>query len=255
MKVVLTGLMVLTALYGQAQEYQYAVKGNAEDTWVLIKMLGADLEIEGTSGAEIRISTRDYEGLPDKAKGLKPLSSSGPENTGIGLSVTQDGNNITITGTNREADQSEYKIFLPKNLNLKVDYGSWNTGDLIIKKMAGEVEAKAFSSDLELHDVTGPIIAHTLSSDLVVTMSSLSQSSPSSLSSTSGDIELTIPAETKGTFKMSTVSGGIYTDMDFDLGDKKVQRIGGMNSTGQLNGGGVEMALRSVSGNVYIRKK
>jgi len=158
-------------------------------------------------------------------------------------------------GTNREADNSENKMYLPKDLNLKVDYTNWNTGDLIIKKMAGEVEAKAFSSDLEPHDVTGPIIAHTLSSDLVVTMTTLSQDSPSSLSSTSGDIELSIPSSTKGTFKMGTVSGGIYTDLDFDLGDKKAQRIGGMNSTGKLNGGGVEIALRSVSGNVYVRKR
>lgn len=243
------------AITTSAQEYQYAVKGNASDTWVVINTLGADLQIEGTSGSEIRISSEDYEGVPEKAKGLKPLSSAGPENTGIGLSVTQDGNTITIVGTNREADNSEYKMYLPKDLNLKVDYGNWNTGDLIIKKMAGEVEAKAFSSDLELHDVTGPIIAHTLSSDLVVTMTTLSQDSPSSLSSTSGDIELSIPSSTKGTFKMGTVSGGIYTDLDFDLGDKKVQRIGGMNSTGKLNGGGVEIALRSVSGNVYVRKR
>ncbi len=254
-KLLTTGLMIAMALTAIAQEYQYAVKGNAGDTWVHVKMLGADLEIEGTTGSEIRISSNDYEGVPDKAKGLKPLSSAGPENTGIGLSVTQDGNTITIVGTNREADNSEYKMFLPKDLNLKVDYGTWNTGDLIIRKMAGEVEAKAFSSDLELHDVTGPIIAHTLSSDLVVTMTSLNQSSPSSLSSTSGDIELSIPASTKGTFKMSSVSGGIYTDLDFDLGDQKVQRIGGMNSTGKLNGGGVEIGVRSVSGNVYIRKR
>ena len=139
MKNVITGLVLITVLSVQAQEYKYALKGNANETWVTINQLAADLTIEGTSGSEIRIVTNDYEGMPDKAKGLKPLNASGrQENTGIGLSLTQEGNTITITGANRKANDSEYTIYLPKSLNLKVDYNHWQSGDLIIKAMAGE---------------------------------------------------------------------------------------------------------------------
>jgi len=256
MKKVLTGLVLILALSTQAQDYSYTVKGNASETWVSIKQLGAELKIIGSSGSDIRIETMDYEGVPDKAKGLKPLNASGrDENTGLGLSLTQDGNTITITGANREANDSEYTIYLPKDLNLKVDYNHWQTDDLLITDMAGEVEAKAFSSDLELIDVTGPIIAHTLSSDLVVTFTSLSQKSPTSLTSTSGDIEITMPASVKGVFKMSSVSGGAYTDHDFDMGESEDTRmIVGTKSTGKLNGGGVEVSIRTISGDIYIRK-
>ena len=247
---------MLLAVAVQAQEFKYTVKGNAADTWVEINTLAADLIIEGSTGADIRVVATGYEGLPEKAKGLKPLSAAGVDNTGIGLSVVQDGSTITIVGTSRSADESKYTIYLPKSLNVRVDYHNWQAGDLTIKGMAGQVEAKAFSNDLELIDVTGPIVAHTLSSNLNVKFTTLAQAAPSSLSSTSGDIEVTLPAATKGTFNMSTISGGVYTDMDFDLGqsDKNVQRIGGTKSTGKLNGGGVEVRLQTISGNIYVRK-
>lgn len=240
----------------QAQEYKYTVKGNATETWVEINQLGADLIIEGTSGTDIRIVATEYKGLPEKAKGLKPLSSAGVDNTGIGLSVNQSGTNITIVGTSRDSDDGQYTIYLPKSLNLKVDYGTWQSGDLRIKGMSGQVEAKAFSNDLELIDVTGPIVANTLSSDLIVKFTTLAQSAPTSLSSTSGDIEVTLPSATKGTFKMNTMSGGVYTDLDFETkeNDTDVRRIGGNSTTGKLNGGGVEISLRSISGDIYIRK-
>ncbi len=255
MKNAITGLILLLGASVQAQEYKYTVKGNAADTWVEINTLAADLIIEGSTGTDIRVVATGYEGLPDKAKGLKPLSAAGVDNTGIGLSVVQDGSIITIVGTSRSADESKYTIYLPKGLNVRVDYHNWQAGDLTIKGMAGQVEAKAFSNDLELIDVTGPIVAHTLSSNLNVKFTTLAQAAPSSLTSTSGDIEVTLPSSTKGTFNMSTMSGGVYTDMDFDLGqDKNVQRIGGTKSTGKLNGGGVEVSLRTISGNIYVRK-
>jgi lia operon protein LiaG len=256
MKKLVTGLLLVFAITSQAQEYKYTVKGNANETWVEINQLTADLIIEGTSGTEIKIVATDYEGLPEKAKGLKPLSAAGVDNTGIGLSVNQDGTKITIVGSSRDSDDAQYVIYLPKALNLKVDYGSWQSGDLHIKGMAGQVEAKAFSNDLVLENVTGPIVANTLSSDLIVKFTTLVQSAPSSLSSTSGDIEVSMPTTTKGVFKMSSMSGGVYTDLNFEMkdGQSDVRRIGGSSSTGKLNGGGVEVSLRSISGDIFIRK-
>ncbi|WP_424962630.1 DUF4097 family beta strand repeat-containing protein [Ekhidna sp.] len=258
MKTIIAGLILfgVTSVVAQNKtNYSYPIKGNAAETWLVIENLSSDLQIEGTNGSEIRIESKNYKGLPEKAKGLKPLSATGPENTGIGLSINQEGNTISLSGAHREADNADYVMYLPKNLKVKLDYNSWQAGDVVIKGMAGEVEAKSQVGDLEFIDVTGPIVAHTLSSDLEVSFSSLSNASPTSLSSTSGDIDVTLPASVKGTFKMSTISGGVYTGFDFDFGeDAKIRRVGGQNATGKLNGGGVEVSLKTVSGDIYIRK-
>lgn len=241
--------------FAQQSEFTFPVKGKAGDTWLVIENLFSDIQIEGTSNAAIRIEAGNYRGLPEKAKGLKPLSATGPENTGIGLSITQDGNKISLSGAHREADKADYTLYLPKSLKLKIDYNSTRAGDVLIKGMAGEVEAKSMVGDLKFVDVTGPIVAHTLSSDLEVAFTALSSTSPTSLSSTSGDIDVTMPESVKGTFRMATISGGVYTGHDFDFGEQEnVRRIVGQNATGKLNGGGVEVTFKTVSGDIYIRK-
>lgn len=258
MKTIIAGLLLFVSANLAAQDkssFSYPIKGSAAETWLVIENLFSDLQIEGTTGSEIRIESKNYKGLPEKAKGLKPLSATGPENTGIGLSIKQEGNTISLSGAHREADNADYVMYLPKNLKVRLDYNSWQAGDVVIKGMAGEVEAKSQVGDLEFIDVTGPIVAHTLSSDLEVSFSSLSSTSPSSLSSTSGDIDVTLPASVKGTFKMSTISGGVYTAFDFDFGEEtNIKRVGGQNATGKLNGGGVEVSLKTISGDIYIRK-
>lgn len=260
MKTAIIGLLLVVAnlTYAQNQTgkvFKFALKGNASETILAIDQLYADLEIVGEDVSEILIMAMNYDGLPEKAKGLKPLSGGEPENTGIGLSIKQEGNTIFLAGAHREADDAEYRIRVPKNLMLKLNYNSWQAGDVKIEGMENEVEAKSQVGDLVFINVTGPIVAHTLSSDLEVTFTSLKQTSPSSISSTSGDIDVTLPAGTKGTFKMATVSGGVYTDLDFDLGeDAGKRRMMGQNATGKLNGGGVEVLLKTVSGDIYVRK-
>ena len=260
MKTIITTLVAIGFVCSQAisqdkpSTYELEVKGNAAETWLIIEDMASELVIEGVSGSKIKIQAKDYKGLPAKAAGLKPLSASGPENTGIGLHLKQEGNTIRLSAAHNEANDAEYRIQLPKNLKLKLEYNSWQADDVLVKGMAGEIEAKSQVGDLRFENVTGPLVAYTLSSDLEVVFSEISSDSPTSLNSTSGDIDVTIPESTKATFKMATVSGGVYTAFDFDLGESKPNMIGGQAATGELNGGGVEVLIKSVSGDVYIRK-
>lgn len=249
-------LTTLTSVVLKAQEYTYKPTGNIAETKVVIKNFYADIKVEGTTGNEIIITADGYEGIPDKAKGLKPLSATGPENTGIGLNITQEGNEILISAASRNANDAEYTIRLPKNMKLRADLNTWQAGDFYVRGMTNEVEAKSQVSDLIFVDVTGPIIAHSLSSDIQVVFTTLNQSMPTSISSTSGDIDITIPANAKGNFFMGSVSGEVYTDVDFKFSDDKdLKRFGGgMSAKASLNGGGVEISLKSVSGDVFVRK-
>lgn len=257
MKKVIIGIMAWLPLIVMAQTYNYTPKNVNGDTKVVIKNFFADIIVEGVAGNEISIEALDYDGIPERAKGLKPLSATGPENTGIGLNLTQSGNEILITAASRNADNGEYRLKIPKNLKVKIDYNSWQAGDLYLKGLSNEVEVSSQVGDLVLEDITGPLVAHTLSSDIEVRFSSLNQQSPTSISSTSGDIDVTFPADTKGVFKMSSTSGEIYTDMDFNFqSDKDLRRYGGgMSANATLNGGGVEVAIRCVSGDIFVRKR
>lgn len=258
-------------------------KGTISDITVVVENMYSDLDIQGGTAGDIKIKTNDYEPVPDKAAGLHPLSALGPDNSGIGLNITQSGNKVTISGTRRNTRNMDYKIMLPANIKLKINHPSFRSDDITIKGMNNEVEVKSQVGDLLFTDVTGPIIASTISSDIKVEFSSLNQSAPSSISSISGDIDVTLPRSSKGNFKMSSISGEIYTDLDFKTTVKKGGGFfgkswnmgkssgasppapptppsppafppAGLAVNATLNGGGVDVTLRSISGDIYIRK-
>ena len=82
-----------------------------------------------------------------------------------------------------------------------------------------------------------------------------------------GDIDVTFPANTKATISAKNVDGDIYTDFDMDLTlvkevnvDRKRGWENGMTGmfgntiTGKINGGGADILVSTVDGNIYIRK-
>ena len=253
----LIALVWVIAYSAKAQQYEMTPSGKVSELTVKVEKLYADLNIIGTNSEVVRVTATGYAGLPEKAKGLKPLSATGPDNTDIGLYVNQEGNELIIAGASRKSDHGKYKIELPANVKLVVEYDSYQVGDVTISRMSGEVEASSKIGDLEFIDVTGPIVANSLSSDISVIFTSVSQGSPTDIVSTSGDIDVTLPASTKGDFQMKTVSGEVYTDLEFDFeGENKPAFFGGgMSASAKLNGGGVLITLKSISGDVFIRKQ
>jgi lia operon protein LiaG len=265
MNKLILAVLLLASLNAAAQEYSYKPKGAIPEIIVNVRNLYSDLEIIGTKDAEIRIIAEDYEGPPEKAAGLRPMSATGPDNSGIGLNIEQDGNTVIISGAHRHMDDTDYTIMLPANVRLRIDYSSFQSDDIIIRGMTNEVEIKSQVGDLTFMDVTGPLVASTLSANINVVFTELSQASPTALASISGDVDISLPADSKGNFSISTTSGEIYTDLDFDAENlsgesrRKGKGVysgfpGAVNVNAMLNGGGVEVSLRSVSGDIFIRK-
>jgi hypothetical protein len=68
-----------------------------------------------------------------------------------------------------------------------------------------------------------------------------------------------MPSDSKADLYLGSISGEIYTDLNIALRGEKandMRRLGGSRQVeGALNGGGVEMRLKSISGDIYLRKK
>lgn len=242
---------------GQTREFKYKVPGTPEQYTLKISNLQADISIEAYSGTEIVLTAMDYEGIPEKAQGLKPLSATGPDNTDIGLNIKTEGNVILLAGAGRHADEADYVIRVPSAMGIAYEQESWHGGgDFIVTGINGEINLQMKNSDIILKDVSGPVVANTVSGDVTVEFSKINQTKPSSLAATSGDIDIKLPSDARINFKLSVVSGEVYTDMDLKFSEKEgLSRMGGMNANPTFNGGGVEMSLRAISGDIYLRKK
>ena len=241
-----------------SQDFEITPSGNSSELTISVEYLFAKLEIIGHDDKKVKIEADNYRGYPEKAKGLTPLSATGPENTGIGLSVSNEGNTVKISGAHRKADEGKYKIYIPRKARVFVNYNSFhNARGVLFRDLDGEIEVSSKIGDLVFEDVRGPIVASSLSSNIDVIIKELDQQSPSSFTSTSGDIDITLPAATKGDFEFRSVSGEIYTDLDFEFPNTNdMKRLGGGSSAdATLNGGGVKVSMRCVSGDIYVRKR
>jgi hypothetical protein len=240
----------------QAQEYKTKLT-NAKDRKVTIEMDAAQLKIEGHNSDEVLIqASSGYEAPPERAKGLKPIYNTAVDNSGIGLAVTQESGGLKIEKAARK--QISYTIKLPRKVAILYQETNWHGSNITISNMDGDLEIRTNNSSIDLNNVTGPVVANTINGEVKVTYASLSQEKPTAISTINGPIDITLPASAKANLKLRSIQGEMYTD--FDLGVKTTKdgmsKVGGgHNVDGNTNGGGVEMQLKTINSNIYIRKQ
>ncbi|EMR02399.1 DUF4097 family beta strand repeat-containing protein [Cesiribacter andamanensis] len=76
------------------------------------------------------------------------------------------------------------------------------------------------------------------------------------LNSISGFIDLSWPASRAAAFWLKSITGELYTDLDFQILNKKEEiPIVGYEMRGQLGQGGTPLRLETISSNIYVRKE
>jgi Putative adhesin len=225
---------------------------------VEIYIESAELKISGYNGNELVIEAdRNSDGPPERAKGLRPLSTTAEDNTGLGLEVKEAGGVMTIKKAMRS--DASYKIKVPAGADIKIEEEGWNGGDLNLRDLNGEVEVSMNSSDIKIENVTGPVVANTVNGEIEVVFSRLNQEKPSHISATNGFIDVTLPADTKADVELHTINGEAYSDFDIKFPEnektKGMKLVRNRGDSGKINGGGVELTLNAINDNVYLRKK
>ena len=75
-----------------------------------------------------------------------------------------------------------------------------------------------------------------------------------SVNTISGFIDYAIPASTKASINLSTVTGDVYSDVKFDNKVSKEFALAGTKCDLTLNGGTLPVWLKTISGNIYLRQ-
>ncbi len=244
--------LCLLATVASAQQFKKAFSNASAAKRVMIEADNAEIYVVGYDGKEVIIDGEGDYMMPERAKGLRPLYRDAQDNTGMGLEVTESNNVITIKKASSK--DGEYTIKIPADAMLKIEEKSWESTEIKVKGLKGEIEIKSLGSDIVLEEITGPITANTTSGNITAVFSQVSQSGPTTISNISGFIDVTMPAGTKANLRMESISGDIYTDFDFST-KEDLKRVGGSSIKAAINGGGVEITLKAISDDVYLRKK
>lgn len=187
--------------------------------------------------------------------GMKRIATSPVE-----ISASQHNNRVDIS-TNSWKTPINIAIKLPSNFDLHV---STVNGILEISGINGNHEISGVNGGITVLDITGSVVSNTVNGDIVVEFNDVNPEVPMSFVTLNGDVDVTLPADIKGTAKMKSDRGEIFTDFDLDISKSKPEvnvddgdyRVS-VNSWvfGSINGGGPEYTFKNMQGNVIIRKK
>ncbi|MBE1298801.1 MAG: hypothetical protein GJ680_02665 [Alteromonadaceae bacterium] len=273
-------LIFSASAYAQQAERQYSVELSdpSKPMFLDVEMYMGNITIEGYEGQTVEIVAEvlnDFQ--PDKhkdkwQKNWKRVDTNKPMRSTEGLTpVSHTAFNLEIMeSSNRVEIESEFGskpvaivVKVPQNASLDVNL---YTGDSInISNISGNVEVESHIGNINGTLITGPIVAETHASDIVIEFNTFSDSAPSSFATHSGDIDISLLANTASTVEVQNYQGQVLSGLgtEFESVDKvnKKQRENGQKIEigsqlqAKLNGGGQVMSINTYSGNVYLRQK
>ena len=175
----------------------------------------------------------------------------------------------TIVGGNKEALQNMYKGIKIINNSLVGTYKGIIEGDVNVKDFSGIVEVNTLQGDIKAKNIEGEVIASTVEGNINVTFNRLNKDRALYFSTINGEIDITVPKGTKADVMARTMGGDVYSGFNGDVTvgkeiDDETATTESKNIfsnifqsnyiTTRINGGGQEVYLSTINGNIYIRK-
>lgn len=182
----------------------------------------------------------------------------------------EDHNNVTLSASQSHSLRG-IRVKVPRTGG-KLMLGSVenNGTGVTVDGVSGELEVNCVNGDVLLTDISGSAVVSTVNGRIKASFKSVKAETPMAFSNVSGLIDVTFPADQKANIKLKTDQGEIYTDFDAvidkvqpkvitttpdDGRSHHISRTSIENwVTGKINGGGPEIMMKTLSGNIFIRK-
>jgi hypothetical protein len=252
-KLLLLTIILIAIFNTNAQVFKIAKSSGR----LFINLPGAT--IEGYDGKEIIFTSLDSnEEKDERAAGLKQISGTATyeDNTGIGINVTDKGNTVEVNVAGKKKIEG-LVIKVPKNMPVSFVYEKdINAGEVIFRKMESEIEVSVQYNTVKLDSVTGPMNIKTVYGGIEASFTTTIKG-PVSILSVYGFIDISLPLTTKAQINFSTSYGQIYAASDFKIAMEKPDTEAlsyGDQVKGKINGGGIDIVLKSNYGKIYLRK-
>jgi len=226
-----------------------------------VDLVQGSITVMGYEGKEIVITTQ-----ADERRKLNRETGGGMrrlEGAAAADSKAEEKNN-KVTVSAEMARRVNLVIKVPQSggaLNLT----SVNDGTIMVSNVTGEMEVSNTNGSIKMSNVAGSVVANTTNGNVSVSFKSIDPKAAMAFTSLNGNVDVTFPAGLKANVKLKTDRGNIYTDFDVVNEARKpdVTRTAkdGMYSLkiddwvyGKIDGGGPEMLMKTMNGNLYLRK-
>ncbi|QKJ28929.1 DUF4097 family beta strand repeat protein [Mucilaginibacter mali] len=228
------------------------------------------LNVDLVTGS-IKVSVHDGKDIIIDASaphGRKEAKESG------GMRRLSSGENLDV-----EAREKNNQVRISNNmpnknvaLDIKIPRGATNIklmavngGDISVNDVSSDIEASNTNGAIKLTNISGSAVANTTNGRVLVTFKTLDNKAALAFTTLNGDVDVTFPATFKANLKARSDNGNVFSDFDMvteksPSKSTKTAKDGMYRITiedwvyGKINGGGPELLMKNMNGNIYIRK-
>jgi hypothetical protein len=234
-----------------------------------VNLINGSINVIGYAGKEVLI-----EAVSNNKKNQPTNSNTNGKNMGMRRIETNAGFELTAKESNNTIKVGVNNVNMTVNLSIKVPFkfslklGTINNGNIRAENITGNLEISNIQGSIFLKNISGSVIANTINEDINVGFNTLTPNTPMAFTTLNGNVDVTFPAATKANIKLKSDMGEVYSEFDVvvDKNANKPKQIvdkeKGMYKIkkddwtyGKINGGGAEIMMKTMNGNLYIWKK
>ena len=230
---------------------------------LVVSLMSGKIFVKGHDANNVIVETKtDDEDDDDRGRG----TSAGLRrirNTASGLTIEEENNEMRIS--THMHHETSLTISVPVRTSLKLTL--MNGDDIVVERVEGELEVNNMNGDISLTNVAGTGIIHSANGEVKAHFTRVT-GKPMSFTTMNGDVDVALPADIKATVRLDSGHGEIYTDFPIEMMPTTMQQTvqddrgkGGKYRikmekamVGKINGGGVEYTLKTMNGDIHLRR-
>jgi len=147
-------------------------------------------------------------------------------------------------------ERIDVEIRVPRRCSVNIDKGDGNT---TVRYITGEISVTQQNGTIDVTHLSGTAILNTIDGDINVRFESVSPRTPMAITSFSGDIDVVMP-EVTATLKIRSDEGTVKSEFHMEPDSESVETNLQPWRFSYVKGGGPELLIRTVQGNIHIRK-
>jgi DUF4097 and DUF4098 domain-containing protein YvlB len=219
------------------------------------------ITVKGYDGKDILIEARARDEAPVHTEpGMHRLSVGT-----TGLTAEEDNNEVNIT-TDSVMHLVDLTITVPMHTSLSLH--AVTDGNISVTGVDGDIEVSMVNGTVTLTNISGSTVTHSVNGKILATFAHVNPGKAMAFSSINGQIDVTFPADLKANLSLHSERGDVFSDFDVQLqrsqsppivedsgttnGKYRVKTDGSVHGT--INGGGADIQMNNLNGNIYIRK-
>jgi len=208
------------------------------------------ITVKTYSGTDIIVEDGSARSREDAPGGMKRIGK--PPG---GLEVREADGAITVR--NSPFGNGNLVLTVPAEISLRLHTLS---GAIDVDGVHGEVDVHTLNGHVTLTGISGTVTAYSQNGAIKVAMDRVEPGKPLAFSAFNGAVDLTFPPDFKANLSVRSDRGAINSDFEVTVGavgapGGKHRVRNGNTLHGAINGGGVDLTIRTFNGGVYIRKK